>query len=246
MRPWFLAIFCLSLACASAAASPVPLATLSLQERQVSAPASTMVQVGRRTVPLGLLRAAHRLREADLVRARAAGFQIGATLKTGRPVVVRAGVARAPLGAVFATPPIVEPPSQYAAAPSDMKAFCESASASACLYLPPGQQVSPWPGGYVADFDVLIDQAQCQSEGGTWAGLFGSQPLCSFYYPSSVVVHFDPAANYQIASTASCAAMWSYQADARGAVSIQLLPQFSAGPFQTGGSAACVVRVTVG
>jgi hypothetical protein len=245
MRPWFLAVVCLALAGASAAASPVPLARLSLQERQLTAPASTMVQVGRLTVPLGLLRVAHRIREADLLRARSAGLESGATLKAGRPVVVRGGVARAPLGAVVAQTAIVEPPSQYASAPADMKAFCAAASASACLYLPPGQQVSPWGGGSIADFDVLLDQAQCESEGGTWAGVFGSEAMCGFYYPSSVVVRFDPAANFQIASTASCAAMWSYQTDARGAVAIQLQPQFNA-PFQTGNSAACVVRVTVG
>jgi len=233
---------------ASAAAPPVPLARLSLQERLLTAPASTMVQVGRLTVPLGVLRAAHVRRDLDFVRARAAGLQLGAILKGGRPVVVRSGpvaVGRPPLGAVLATTTIVEPPSQYASAPADMKAFCAAAAASACLYLPPFQQVSPWAGGYIADFDVLIDQTQCDFEGGTWAGVFGSPALCAFYYPASVVVHFDPAANYQIASTASCAGMWTYQTDARGAVSIQLLAQYNSA-FQTGASAACVVRVTVG
>jgi hypothetical protein len=72
--------------------------------------------------------------------------------------------------------------------------------------------------------------------------------MCAFYYPSSVVVHFDPAANFQVSSTADCAsAIWSYQADARGAVAITLLPRYGANaPFTTGASAACVVRVTAG
>ncbi|HEY5106742.1 MAG TPA: hypothetical protein VII73_08215 [Caulobacteraceae bacterium] len=261
---------------AGAAGAAVPLAQLSLQERQDTAPASTIVQVGKLSLTLGQLRAAHAAREAALSRARFSGLQAAGALRAGLAPGARGmraggiarepiwnhpagpaagprgmrpgGIARGPVGNLAATTLVVESPTQYASAPADMKAFCSSASVSACLFLPPQQQLSVWPGGLIADFDPLIDQPQCGSEGGYWASMFGGPAECGFYYPSSVVVHFTPASNYHVASTASCASStWTYQVDDHGAIAIQILPQLSSAiDFSTGNSATCVVSVTLG
>jgi hypothetical protein len=234
----------------SLAADSVPLARLSIAERLTTAPDSVVVQLGSRAVTLGELRAAHRAREATFTRAGASGAILGGKLASQQPVVLRSGSLASTnagrlAGSVQTSNAVVEPASTYASAPADMKAFCSNAQGSACLYLPPDQELSQWNAS-ILDFDALIDQAQCGKEGGTWGALFGSIGGCQFFYPSSVVVHFSPAANYQISSTANCdKSIFTYQIDVHGAIAIQLVHQQYAN-FSTGSSPSCVVRVNVG
>ena len=190
------------------------------------------------------------------MKAGVAGSNVSAKLRvltpialsTGRPAVVKPGVKlNRSLGRLGLSVAVVEPASQYASAPPDMKAFCASAAASACVDLPPQQQVQtdPTDSSKILDLDPLLTQSQCGAEGGYWGAFWGSS-YCSFTYPSGVIVHFTPAANYKLSSTAVCdKTLWSYQIDVHGAISIQLLPQQYLN-FTTGTNPSCVVRVTTG
>jgi hypothetical protein len=238
-----------ALLCGASPSNAVPLARLSLQERLRTAPASTVVRLGTRTVTLGQMRAAHTAREANLEKAGVLGVNAAGALKAQKPVVLRApvrGNISRNLGAVLSSNAVVEPPSQYSSTPADMKAFCSNANASACLYLPPQQQLTPWNGA-ILDQDGLIDQSTCQKEGGSWGLWFSwNGDVCGFNYPTSVVVHFTPSSSYKLTQTASCdKSMWSYQVDVHGAISIQAVPQYYAN-ITTGTNPTCVVRVTLG
>ncbi len=229
------------------AATAVPLAQLSLGERLSGAPDSTVVQLGPRTTTLGQLRTAHRAREAAFLKAGLAG----ATLR-GNPVSAGGGThtvvtGRTPvgnLGNLQVAQSVIEPQSQYASAPADMKAFCNGAQASACLYLPPDQQVTAESTG-VADWDSLVTQAQCAQEGGAWGGIWNSY-FCAFNYPASVTVHFTPAANYKLSRSANCdRSTFAYTIDVHGAITISMtaaLPVI----MTTDDNPTCVVSVTPG
>ena len=239
------------------AAAVAPLERLTVEQRLVAAPPSTIVRIGTRTVTLGQLRAAHRAREANRENAALIGRSVSAKLRvlkpvalgTGRPAFTKPGVKlngslSQPLALSVA---VVEPASQYASAPPDMKAFCASANASACVALPPQQQVQtdPTNSGNILDLDSLLGQSQCGAEGGYWGAMWGSN-YCEFTYPAGLIVHFTPAANYKLSTTAVCdKTLWSYQVDVHGAISIQLLPQHYLN-FTTGTNPSCVVRVTTG
>lgn len=239
------------------AAAAAPRERLSVRERLVTAPSSTVVRVGSRTVTLAQLRAAHQAREANRGKAAFAGRGVSAKLRvltpialgTGRPTSTKPGVKlnRSLNHPRALSVPIVEPASQYASTPPDMKAFCASAQASACVDLPPQQQVQtdPTDSSKILDLDPLLTQSQCGAEGGYW-GTFWGNSYCSFTYPSGVIVHFTPAANYKLSSTVVCdQTLWSYHIDVHGAISIQLLPQQYLN-FTTGTNPSCVVRVTTG
>jgi hypothetical protein len=160
------------------------------------------------------------------------------------------------LGQVLANT-VLEPQSQYASAPADMKAFCLNAWAAACLYLPPQQPAIQWVNGQLLAIDTLIDKGQCSSEGGHWATYYGNANACGFLYPSSVMVHFTPASNFKLSSSAQCdSSWWAYTIDAHGAIKVGLTSQAAenlalvgvwgyAGPG-TGGSPWCLVYVTKG
>lgn len=207
------------------AATPVPIARLSMAERLTSAPESTTVQFGPHMATLGELRVAHRAHVAAFLRAAAMG-----------------GAARAKLASLEALT-ILEPPSQYASAPGDMRAFCTAAHASACLYLPPQQQVTAEQTG-VSDWDGLITQAQCAQGGGAWSGMWNSY-FCAFEYPASVIVHFTPAANYKISQSAQCDRTFQYTVDVHGAISISLAVAMPV-IMTTDNNPTCVVTVTPG
>jgi hypothetical protein len=137
---------------------------------------------------------------------------------------------------------VYEPPSDYAYAPKDMKAFCNAAGASACLYLPP-QQLIQMGNNIALDVDTLIDAAQCVSDGGEWNTYFGAS-MCDFQYPVTIKVNFTPAANYQISSTVQCdQSIYTYQIDVHGAVLISIN---QSGDFTTGTSPWCVIKLNLG
>jgi hypothetical protein len=231
------------------AATVVPFEKLSLNERLSTAPDSTAVQVGPRTTTLGQLRAAHLAREAAFLKAASMGSALH-----GKLLPLQAGGVRTidgghtsvvnPANFQIAPQPFVEPPSQYASAPADMKAFCNGAQASACLYLPPGQQVTAEQAG-VADWDGLVTQTQCTQEGGSWGAMWNSY-FCAFTYPASVVVHFTPATNFKLTQFASCdLSTFAYKVDDHGAISISLRV---ATPviMTTDNNPTCVVSVVPG
>jgi len=152
---------------------------------------------------------------------------------------------------------VLEPSSQYASTPADMKAFCLNAWAAACLYLPPQQPAIQTLQGQLLATDTLIDQGQCSAEGGKWANYYGNVAGCGFLYPDSVTVHFTPATNYKLKSSAQCdPSWWTYTVDPHGAVAISLTNQVMtslsmvgvwgyAGP-SSGGGPWCLVYVTKG
>ena len=245
---------------------PVPLERLSDEQRGKTSPDSTLVQFRNKTFTLGQLRAAHQARTVSFPKAQASGALIAQNLinqkpslvsaKTGtvaghvnvtqpqppadhRPVIANTGGIRDLTAAQWVT----EPASDYAKVPADMKAFCAAAGASACLYLPPQQQIEMFQGS-AADSDSLINQSQCQSEGGGWMTFGWGVYVCEFFYPQSVTVRFTPPPNYQISSTAQCdQSVFSYQVDTHGAVSISIK---QSGFFTTGSSPWCVVKVKLG
>jgi hypothetical protein len=138
---------------------------------------------------------------------------------------------------------VSEPASDYASDPGDMKAFCAAAGASACLYLPPQQQIQVF-NGFALDSDSLIDQSQCKSEGGGWMSFGWGAWFCEFSYPMSVTVRFTPPSNYQVSSTAQCdQSVFTYQVDTHGAVAISVT---QSGFFTTGSTPWCVVKVKLG
>lgn len=224
-----IALIAAALGLIGAGAAAVPLSGLSLQQRLQGLPDSTLVSVGPKTVVLGKLRAAHRAREASTLQARDQGLSAASKFHAANPVI--SGLPHDTLSSPKPTlPPIklsglgklvadvLEPPSLYAATPADMKAFCQNAWASACLYLPPGQSFVSASGGRIADVDPLLDQSQCSSERGSY-----SSNGCMFLYPASVLVRFTPGANYQVATSAQCdGSWWTYTVDPRGSISIGL------------------------
>ncbi len=199
----------------------VPIAKLSLAQRLQSAPGGTVVLVGSRTTTLAALRAAHRARELALARAGSVG-----AIVASKNIPLRGGthpIASAVNPATLQTvpQPVVEPASQYASAPADMRAFCAAAHASACLYLPPNQQVSVQP-TYVSLWDSLITQQQCAQEDGSWDGMWNSW-FCAFAYPNNVTVNFTPAADFKLTQSATCdATTFAYTVDPHGAVNIRV------------------------
>ena len=148
---------------------------------------------------------------------------------------------------------VVEPASAYASTPADMRGFCSAAWASACLYLPPQQVgLATLPGeGNIDDFDTLIDQTQCETEGGWWEG-WG---YCHFRYPTSYQARFTPTANFALAQTVQCdQTIWDYVVDVHGAISIQIKPRLvsSSDPdvslttFSSGLAPWCIIHVYPG
>lgn len=222
---------------------PVPIARLTLQQRLLTAPPGLVVQVGPRTTTLGALRAAHRAREAALMRAPTLGG-----LAHGHNVALSNGLHRVagasnPGTLQVAPQPFVEPASQYATAPADMRAFCDAAKASACLYIPPGQEVTIMS-DYISDWDGMVTQAQCAQEGGSWSGMWDSY-FCAFAYPSNVTTHFTPASDFKLTQSASCdTSMFAYKVDPHGAVSISITRP--AQIITTTNADVCTVSVTPG
>jgi len=231
------------------AATALPLAKLSLAQRLSTLPDSTAIQLGTRMTTLGALRAAHQARETALARASSMG-----SLLHGKPIPLQvtglhslgsADTNAVTSGKLQVSPqPVVEPPSQYASSPADMKAFCSAAAASACLFLPPNQQVTTGASG-VADWDSLITQTQCNGEGGTWGAIWNGS-FCAFNYPASVTVHFTPAANFKLTQSANCdKSTFTYDVDTHGAITISLK---NAAPaiVTTDNNPTCVVSVVPG
>jgi hypothetical protein len=221
-------MFKLGMLLVAVTATALPIDKLSLPERLVNAPPATVVQLGERTATLAQLRVEHRAHVAAFVRAAGLGRAVASKLSGSFPVVALS---------------VVEPPSQYASAPGDMRAFCQAAHASACLYLPPDQQVTAEQAG-VSDWDALVTQAQCAQGGGTWSGMWNSY-FCAFNYPSSVIVHFTPAANYKLSKSAACDRTFTYTVDDHGAIEITLavtLPVI----MTTDDNPTCVVTVSPG
>ncbi|HTV72947.1 MAG TPA: hypothetical protein VME66_04490 [Candidatus Acidoferrales bacterium] len=103
------------------------------------------------------------------MRAPFAGRAAAAALHAQRPVVLRPGLTvtngfagTSGAGLANVTTSMVEPASQYASAPADMKAYCSAAQASACAYLPPQQLVQMWQGA-ILDLDGLLAESQCDT-----------------------------------------------------------------------------------
>jgi len=249
----------------------LPLAKLTIDQRRQSLPDSTVVTIGKKTVTLGVLRRAHLAREQFVAKAA----QTGTTLRrrfqpqtqpplkasgTGHPITLatpsQPSLNLSGLGKVLSNT-VLEPSSQYASTPADMKAFCLNAWAAACLYVPPQQPAIQTLQGQLLATDTLIDQGQCSAEGGKWANYYGNVTGCGFLYPNSVTVHFTPATNYKLKSSAQCdPSWWTYTVDPHGAVAISLTNQAItslsmvgvwgyAGP-SSGGSPWCLVYVTKG
>ncbi len=66
---------------------------------------------------------------------------------------------------------------------------------------------------------------------------------CSFTYPSGVLVHFTPAANYKLTKSAACDRTFNYTVDEHGAIQISLNVS---GIITTDDNPTCVVTVTPG
>jgi hypothetical protein len=250
----------------------VPLQKLSLEERATTSPDSTVVKFRNRTYKLGDLRAAHKTRTTSSANAHASGLNTAKNLSNQKPNLVEPKVGLLPPGGRVSLNPqptpvpfrrvgvnpgiigtglmdmqnwVYEPASDYASTPPDMKAFCAAAGGSACLYLPPQQQISIFSGS-VLDYDSLISQSQCGSKGGSWTSAGWGFYSCLFVYPMSVTVTFTPPSNYQVSSTAECdQSLFNYQVDTHGAVAISI-KQPGTLNFTTGTSPWCVVKVKIG
>jgi hypothetical protein len=227
-------------------ATDTPLEKMSIDDRLTNAPDATVVHLGSLTTTLGALRAAHRAREAALAQADSLGSAAHGKLSSvGGPSIVGIGASRVPLGvsATAAPQPVIEPASQYASAPADMKAFCSAAAASACLYLPSAQEVV-LIGNSVIEADPLVTKPQCAQEGGTWDTQFAG--WCTYQYPSSVLVHFTPAANYKLTKSAHCdSSVFTYTVDDHGAILISWKTTNSQ-YVVLGADPTCIVTVTPG
>jgi hypothetical protein len=222
---------------------------MSMDDRLTNAPDATVVKIGTLTTTLGKLRAAHRAREASLSQGGALGTAAHGKLTTvvGPSAI---GIAGAKAVNVSGAPsltltPIVEPPSQYASAPADFKAFCSAAAASACLYLPPDQVVTT-VGTAVSDFDPLVTQSQCGQEGGSWETYASFGDTCAFKYPTAALVHFTPAASYKYSQAVHCdSSMFMVTIDEHGAIYLTSKIPYGA-VMTTDDDATCIVSVTPG
>ena len=229
-------------------AEPAP--KLTLQELN-TAPDSTVLKFGKQSYTLGVLRASHLAREAGLARARSAGLASAQALalrkKKSTPDkgrLTNEGLRAAE--AYSSTPLVVEPPSKYASAPGDMKAFCSAASASACLYLPPNANLQLFPDGSSALIDPFIGQSQCSAEGGGWNYYDNA---CDFTYLTTVGVSFIPPGDYKVSYTQNCdPSVWAVSIDNKGSVEIRLLAASSgkAELYATGNGSTCTVDVFPG
>jgi hypothetical protein len=153
-------------------------------------------------------------------------------IETGQPP---SGLRNANPGVVMGAMEIVEPPSAYATARTDMKAFCSNAAASACMFVPPGQTylyvsygISGQGSPQLWDPDELLDETTCVNEGGGY-----SQPQgCIFFYPVSCKANFTPVAPYLGTTTAQCdQTIWTYYVDFhQGLITVQIQQQLMGGP----------------
>ena len=123
--------------------------------------------------------------------------------------------------------------------------MCRSAAAaSACLYFPPNQYLEPTGGVAVDDLDYFVTQSQCAQEGGSWTS---SIDLCTYAYPSSVIVHFTPVASYAFTQSAHCdAALFTHTVDDHGAIILAEAAAVAAQEVMTGNNATYIVSVTPG
>jgi hypothetical protein len=142
---------------------------------------------------------------------------------------------------------VIEPASDYATAPADMRAFCTGVAASACLYVPAAQILSIY-NNVILDVDAFIDQGQCAKEGGSWGnygyGWGSGGDECGFSYPPSVDVHFTPSSSFQLASNVKCdTSLWKPTVDKDGAVAIQLATTST--NITSGNNPTCVIDVTL-
>ena len=259
------------------ATTAVPLSHLSLDARRQTLPDTTLVSIGKKTVALAVLRHAHAARQSFAGKAADTSAMLRRRFRPSLPTTTATGAPIKSTGAghpvVLASPTpislnlsgiakvlgntVLEPPSQYASTPADMKAFCQNAWAAACVFLPPQQPAIQLSQNKLLATDTLIDRGQCDSEGGTWSTFYGGVTGCGFLYPDSATVHFRPASNYKLSSSAQCdSSWWTYTVDPHGAISISLTYQALtslgavgvwgyAGPA-TGSSPWCVVYVTKG
>jgi hypothetical protein len=246
-------VVCAGVAAAAAAtvagraigATDTPFEKMSIDDRLKNAPDSTVVHLGTGTTTLGAMRAAHAAREAALSQAGALGLAAQGKMTTvvGLTTVTVGGLRAVDVGGTPPPKPVVEPQSDYASAPADMKAFCKAAAASACLYFPPGNTM--YTNGNIAfEEDMLVTQSQCTQEGGGWyQGYVGF--YCQYNYPAVVVVHFAPAANYKFTQSAHCDKnIFSYTVDDHGA--IQITANVAGLGTTTGDDASCLVTVIPG
>jgi hypothetical protein len=178
--------------------------TLTAGDR-VSLPDSTKIKIGRITTTLGRLRANHnalvasrqRVRMFNVSSLRASGIDHTIVRTFGGEVQPSHSVHVTPIGTVSTSGVPAASTSGFAA---DYRQFCNSVSASVCLYYPAG--VTWWGrdqnGNYQTVDALITDPGVCAQEGGTIGQVNdaynGTASGCVYTYPSAQTVNFLPPA----------------------------------------------------
>lgn len=181
---------------------PRDISTLSQQER-MTLPSSTKVTIGRITTTLGAVRKNHNALVASQQRVRALNPSNLRMLAGGDHRLMKTfGVAIQPSHGIrpnpLATPQSVPRVSTSGFA-ADYQQFCNSVSATVCLYYPAG--VAWWgqdqSGNYQTVDPLITDSNVCTQEGGnigTISNGYGQASGCVYTYPSAQNVNFLPPA----------------------------------------------------
>jgi hypothetical protein len=178
-------------------------------------PDSTMLTVNGKSYSLATLRAAHNARLERFSRAAALGQSFH--------IFVRGGSTSGPK-AVGLLPNLLGVPGELT--PNDLKQFCATAAATACLYVPSivvgGGNTGSGGVVYFAEVDPLVvESSSCTSDGGRFNA---DPPSCSFFYPAQFLGNFTPstAAGAPVTFTASCPSPAQDTTDPHGAIKLTM------------------------
>ena len=257
IRRWFWAVALVALTQSLGAAPRTgttttvrPFSALSADER-VKLPDSTQVVVGKRTATLGVLRAEHVRRQS---RIRAATAAATLTVNALASKAIRSSVVGGPVGPIGIGNTtgrlVVEPAAAYSGDgygpyANDVRAFCNAAHATLCLYYP--AQTTFWLNQGTHDSEdndpFITDAGICTSEGGLMIG--GN---CDYIYPAQHISQFNPGPGAPFTYKADCdPSYWTLTVDPHGAIVAKPGPRpFSSWYWSTGASpVSCVVSAYV-
>ena len=229
-----------------------PFSALSADER-VRLPDNTQVVVGKRTATLGVLRAEHVRRKSRMVAATAAAA-LAVNALASKPIRRSVGGLVGPIGPIGIGDAtgrlVVEPAAAYSGDgygpyANDLRAFCNAAHATLCLYYP--GQTTFWLNQGTHDSEdndpFITDAGICTSEGGMMIG--GN---CDYIYPAQHISQFNPGPGAPFTYKTDCdPSYWTLTVDPHGAIVARPGPRpFSSWNWSTGsGPVSCVVSAYI-
>jgi hypothetical protein len=201
-------------------AKPVVLTAQSIQ----TLPDSTMLTINGKSYTMAALRAAHAARLERFSRAAALGQSFHIVPRMSLPAIGDRASTSGPK-AVGLLPNLLGVSGEPL--PNDLKQFCATAAATACLYVPSivvgGGNTGNHSDVYFAEVDPLvIDSNACTADGGRFNNVVPAS--CSFFYPAQFLGNFTPstAAGDPVTFTANCPSPAQDTTDPHGAIKLTM------------------------